>query len=228
MSDALALIADVADSRNIHDFPARRDRLLDEVSARHRELGWSGVAYAVTAWDEFQGLIDEPDRLPLVVWDFWRTFQPWSLRLGFGIGAVERDGRVADGLPLNRAVTGEAFFHARSALDRLSEPRHGLGRVRVRVAGDDASRVSACNGVLRLADALVGDITDRQWQVIGEYEQLGKQTDVARRLEVSESTVSRTLAVSRYWEIKASLSDLERTLARRLRDTRSVAGKGVR
>jgi hypothetical protein len=206
--DAVALIADVADSRRITDFPARRDRVLAALSDRHRAQGWIEFDYAVTAWDEFQGLVERPAALPGLVWDFWRVFQPWSLRLALGIGPVERVSGPEARLPLNEAVTGSAFYLAREALEALDGAGHGRSRVRVRVAATRPEPATGANAVLRLADALAQDITERQWQVIGHYEQSGKQTDVAAALGVSESTISRTLASARYWEIGASLEEL--------------------
>ncbi len=224
MPDRIALIADVADSRRIADFPERRDRLLAELSKRHRDSGWTRFDYAVTAWDEFQGLIDRPEALPHVIWEFWRAFQPWSLRLAAGIGAVERVAGADADVPLNQAVTGDAFYRAREAMDRLDAPRHGMSRVRLRVGAPDDKRAAACNGILRLVDALVQDITDRQWQVIERYERSGKQTEVAAELDVAESTVSRSLASARYWELQASLRDLGELLAGPLGHTVASSG----
>jgi len=213
MSDCAALIADVADSRQIDGFPERRDRLLSELSGKHRAAGWTRFDYAVTAWDEFQGLIEVPARLPRVAWDFWCAFRPWSLRLALGIGPVERISDAHASMPLNQAVTGRAFYRARAALEELDSPRHGMSRVRLRVGAPGDARAVACNAVLRLADALVQDITDRQWQVIEHYERSGKQTEVAAALDVAESTVSRSLASARYWELQASLSELDDLLS---------------
>lgn len=213
MSDRVALIADVADSRRIDGFPARRDRLLSDLSKRHRASGWTEFDYAVTAWDEFQGLVEQPAVVPRVAWDFWCAFRPWSLRLALGIGPVERVSGASGSTPLNKAVTGEAFYRARAALDELDSPRHGMSRVRLRVGAPGDARAAACNAVLRLADALVQDITDRQWQVIERYERSGKQKQVATELDVAESTVSRSLASARYWELQASLSELADLLA---------------
>lgn len=227
METRVAVIADVADSRRVGDFPGRRDRLLADLSRRHRLRGWIGLDYAVTAWDEFQGLWHEPSTLPAAVWDLWKAFQPMSLRLALGIGQIERVPGHGKQDALNKVVTGPAFYRAREALDALDSPRHGMSRVRVRVAAEDARIADGCNAVLRLADALTQDITERQWEVIGHYEQCGRQTEVAEALEVSESTVSRSLASARYREIHASLTELEQWLAAVIGDTEPGVDSGA-
>lgn len=213
MSEFVALIADVADSRQVEDFPRQRDRLLAKLSERHRGRGWSEYDYAVTAWDEFQGLLTTPRWLPGAVWELWRYFQPLSVRIGVGFGKVEFAPDATGRTPLNEAVTGQAFYHAREALDQLDAPVHGMSRVRIRVVAPDSVVAATCNAVLRLADALVQDITGRQWQVIEHYERAGKQAEVAAELGVSSSTVSRTLASARYRELRTSLSELGEVLA---------------
>lgn len=209
MITGVALLADVQESRAIEDFSRLRDRALADLSRRHRQQGWCEMDYAVTAWDEFQGLLIDPTALPAAVWDIWRTFEPARLRLAIGGGAVESV-RLSDEPPtVNTAFTGEAFYLARDALGKLATPRHGMSRVLVGVAWNDPVIQAACNSVLRLADALSQDITARQWEIIGLYEKLGKQTEVAAALDKSESTISRSLAASRYWEVMASLDELK-------------------
>lgn len=219
MRTRIALLADVQDSRGIENFAPLRDRALADLSRRHRERGWCEMDYAVTAWDEFQGLLSDPAALPHVLWDVWREFRPMRLRLAIGGGGVERMADAPADATVNTAFTGDAFYRAREALASLDAPRHGMSRVRIAAAWDDPLLEAACNSVLRLADALVGDITPRQWQVIDCYEKLGKQTEVAAALDKSESTISRSLASARYWELGASLNDLAQVIAARLAQT---------
>lgn len=206
MDTEIVLIGDVQGSRDAPDFPAHRDRALRELSRRHRHAGWTDVDYAVSTWDEFQGMLADPVALPRVLWDIYRAFQPLRVRLAVGGGAVER---LDDGGAINRSVTGEAFYLAREALEELSARRHGSGRVRLAVAWNDPAVAASLNAALRLVDVLSDEITATQWEVIGHYESLGHQGEVARVLDKSESTISRSLAAARYWEIQASLGDLE-------------------
>lgn len=206
MDTEVVLIGDVQGSRDAADFPAHRDRVLRELSRRHRHAGWTDGDYAVSTWDEFQGMLAEPAALPRVLWDIYQAFQPLRVRLAVGGGAVER---LDDGGAVNRSATGEAFYLAREALEELSARRHGSGRARVAVAWNDPVVAASLNAALRLVDVLSDDITATQWEVIGHYESLGHQGEVARVLDKSESTISRSLAAARYWEIQASLGDLE-------------------
>lgn len=210
MDTRIALIIDVADSRLVEDFPDQRDDLLESLSQRHRRNGWIDADYAVTAWDEFQALIIAPASLPWVIWDTLVAVYPVSIRMAIGGGRVER---LADqGRPINQSATGEAFYLARQAMDRLRKPRRGAQQVRMAVRWNEPLIEAAGNGILRLVDVLVGRITRTQWENIAMYEQTRKQADVAEALSKSESTVSRSLATAQYWEIRASLEDLESVL----------------
>ncbi len=211
MSASCAILVDVVESRRMKDFAEQRDRLVHSLSQRHRQRGWVKLDYAVTAWDEFQGLIERPEQLPWVLWDLWLQTHPIKLRIGLGGGGVERHDDGAR--PLNEAVTGEAFFLAREALERArGRSRNGaLSRVVLRWNHDVIE--SAGNGILRLIDALVDRLTETQCENIRGYEQLRKQAEVAEALAKSESTISRSLASAQYWRIRASLEDLERVLS---------------
>ncbi len=212
-----AIVVDVVESRRMKDFADQRDRLVETLSQRHRQRGWIQFDYAVTAWDEFQGLIERPDQLPWVLWDIWLQTYPIKLRIGLGGGNVERHGGGAR--TLNEAVTGEAFFLAREALDRATGRNRSSALSQVVLRWTHALIESAGNGILRLVDALVDRLTETQWDSIAGYEQFRKQADVAAALAKSESTISRSLASAQYWRIRASLQDLERVLVGLLQDS---------
>ncbi len=213
MNAQVAVIVDVADSRRVKDFPAQRDGLLDALSQRHRQNGWCDSDYAVTAWDEFQGLVVAPASLPWVVWDILLTVYPVSVRIAIGGGHVERHAK--GNKPINQSATGEAFYLAREAMESLRQS-HRAARMALR--WNEPLIEAAGSGILRLVDVLIARVTRKQWEVIAMYEQARKQADVALALGKSDSTVSRSLASAHYWEIQASLADLEAVLKCRLTD----------
>ncbi len=209
MSALVALIADVQHSRRLQKFPQRRDQALARLSASHRASGALDADYAVTAWDEFQGLLIAPAHLPRVLWDLYAEFQPMKLRLGIGAGLVER---LPGAGPINETATGPAFIHAREALQQVSTARRGVGVARLAVVWPDPGLQAALNASLRLLDLLIDQITPTQWNVIRSFEDLGRQDLVANTLKRNESTISRSLAAAHYWDIQASLADLESLL----------------
>lgn len=213
MNAHVAIIADVVNSREFADFAARRDRALQALQQQHGSQALTASDYAITAWDEFQVLLAGQAALPQVMWDLQREFYPLRLRLGIGCGEVQWARRQRDAV--NEAASGEAFFLAREALDAISDQARGGSRSEILVRWNEPDLQHAINACARLLDVLLAGITAAQWQVINAYEQLGRQDAVAAALEKTPSTISRTLRSANYWEIKASLDDLQQLLASR-------------
>jgi hypothetical protein len=211
MNATFVIIGDVQGSRSVSAFPRRRNRVLGQLSKQHHANGWIDADYAVTAWDEFQVLFIQPAILPWALWDIYRAFQPMTLRLGIGGGTVERTRGKG---PINETATGEAFILARTALEDAASTRRAAGQSRLGVACADPALTHALSASLRLVDVLVADITDTQWRVIASLERFGRQDRVAKALKRNVSTISRSLAAARYWDIRASLTDVAALLNR--------------
>lgn len=206
MNARIALSGDVINSRTVPEFAVLRDQALSQLSSKHREQGYISSDYAITAWDEFQVLLDVEEGLPQLVWDLHRSFQPLRLRLGVGRGGIIR---VDDTVKaVNEDVSGEAFYKAREALKSITDQRREGSRAGIKVLWDDVRMTRALNASFRLLDVLIGLISEKQWRVIIEFERLGRQDRVAELLGKQASTISRSLNSAHYWEIKASLSDL--------------------
>jgi hypothetical protein len=197
-------------SRDVARFKDVRDTKLGGLSKAHRAAGWMAAPYAVTAWDEFQGLTAAVGSAPLAVWSLITAFYPLHLRIGIGIGAVKTE--LANDAPLNQAATGEAFFRARAALDLV---RHGRDpRYDPSSQADTGERTVDLflNTTLHLLDALVARATPLQWEVILEYERVGRQDRVAAKLGKAESTVSRALKRAYYWQMIEAVTSMSEYL----------------
>jgi hypothetical protein len=198
-----AILCDVVGSRHQSDFGRVRDTTLEGLSVRHLAEGWIRFPYAVTAWDEFQVLTHEIRAVPKIIWSLITEFHPLHLRIGVGIGSVEVD--FDNDAPLNKAATGEAFFRARNALKSSKKGKDKKYEPSSQADTGNRSVDLFLNTTLHLLDTLVSRATPSQWEVILEYEKLGQQDRVAEKLGKADSTVSRSLRRSHYWQMMEAI-----------------------
>ena len=106
-----AITCDIVGSRKIDEFRRKRDQKLRGISRLHVQKKWILSDYAITAWDEFEGILSRPANLPAVLVDLRRHFHPFELWIGIGMGEVTEPHRK----PVNIFAGGEAFCsgHAR-------------------------------------------------------------------------------------------------------------------
>lgn len=201
MQQRAVITADVVGSRTIPEFPALRDSRLHVASDLHLARQMVLVPYTITTWDEFQTIAVSPAELPDIIFDLRRCFYPVQLRIGAGIGTIDEPARE----PINEFAGGDAFLLARDALDTVGER---LTRIRCQV--ELVQRVA--NLTYRLHDALLAEISPKQWEAIGAYIEGGSQEAAAVRLGVDKSTVSRTLARAHYWELVSAREELRYVL----------------
>jgi hypothetical protein len=203
-----ALLVDVVGSSDAPDFVRRRDRGLGRLSQRHREAGWIRAPYTVTAWDEFQTFLWEPGAVARVILELRQGLAPWPLRIGVGAGGIRgwRSRR-----PINEAVGGPAFERAREALEALEAGSGDKYPRLTRFRTGERSRDRLLDLVYGLHDTLVRDVTERQWETIGAALGDESQEEVARRLGVQPSTVSRNLQRGHYWQMRET-ADVVATL----------------
>jgi predicted DNA-binding protein (UPF0251 family) len=130
-----------------------------------------------TAGDEFQGVLDTPAALSLVVEPLLRE-QSWSI--GIGVGRVD--------LPLPdhaRAGAGPAYLNARTAVTAAkSAPWH------LRVVGDHPS-ARQLESALWLWAAALARRTARGWEVADLVDAGLSYEEAGRRLGISQSAVSQ-------------------------------------
>lgn len=163
------------------------------------------LAFERTVGDEVQGLLDSAAGTLAVA----RT----ALRLGswqIGIGV----GQVSTPLPVStREASGEAFLHARSAVERAR--KRGVG-MPVAVVGEREASADA-EAVLRLVGAIIQRRSRQGWEVIDALEHASgtypmTQQDVAVALGISAQAVSQRLRNASWHDERDALPVLERLL----------------
>jgi hypothetical protein len=202
------ITADVVRSRSFANFRQKRDGKLAPLSRKHTADGLIVSPYAVTVWDEFQGILTSPQLFPRVIFELRRSFFPMELRVAIGIGRVSEPRKA----PINQFAGGEAFERARAAMDRLKSNKGSKYRVLTAVESGDRILDVSVNTIYRLQDTLVGGVTPKQWTTINWVTRTGSQEGAAKKLGVNVSTVSRTLRRAHYWQIEEAVRATEEYL----------------
>lgn len=202
-----AITCDIVDSRQIEDFRRRRDQKLRSISRLHVEKKWILSEYAITAWDEFEGILSRPSDVPSVILDLRRHFQPFELWIGIGFGKVTEPHRK----PVNIFAGGEAFERARTATERLKARRSKTGVLTSFVTGNEMFDLIS-NTIYQLHDSLLQRISARQWQTINVLMETTGQDRAARKLGRDKSTVSRNLRRGFWWQIQETQAAMGRII----------------
>ena len=202
------ITADVIRSRSVSNFRAMRDAKLVPLSKTHVAGGLIVSPYAVTVWDEFQGILAAPHLFPRVILDMRRAFFPMELRIAVGLGSVSEPKKS----PVNQFAGGQAFERARAAMDRLKGNKPSKYRVFTIIESGDRALDLATNTIYRLQDTLVGETSRKQWETINWLLRTGSQELAARKLGVNVSTVSRTLRRAHHWQIEETRQATEEFL----------------
>jgi hypothetical protein len=98
-------------------------------------------------------------------------------------------------------------------MDALKSPRGDKYRRLSRFLTGDEQRDTLLDLIYGLHDSLVQQVTVRQWQTIGAALSLGSQEDVADKLGVQPSTVTRNLKRGHYWQMRETAALVSALLA---------------
>lgn len=175
----------------------------DEVPALLRLLGAAAsdslvLPYERTVGDEVQGLLRDPAAVVDTVLDL-AARGGWSI--GLGIGAVRHP------LPAGtREATGDAYVHARDAVDRAKV--RGL-TVPLAVTGAATGPAQRVEAMLRLTAAVVSRRTAAGREAVDTLCRVGgTQKDAAAELGISEQAMSQRLRAAMYDEVEAARPEL--------------------
>jgi hypothetical protein len=161
LANYAAITCDIVGSRQIEEFRRKRDQKLRRISKLHVERKWILSEYAITAWDEFEGILSRPTNVPAVIVDLRRYFHPFELWIGIGIGEVTGPHRK----PVNIYAGGEAFERARAAMNKLKVKRSKTGVLTSFVTGNEMLDLIGST-VYQLHDSLLQSISNKQLYIL--------------------------------------------------------------
>jgi len=200
------LLGEVADDPSIMDPTELLGRLGAAVSALNREHA-EAVAAPLTlsgSFPEFTGVLYTHSPVYQVARTVADACHPLAVRMALGRGEISSgldrtDPDAMDGPAYD--VTGELLYRARKE-ERL-----------LLVDTGDPRFDTLLNALMLLLQRHFEAWTSRQWEVVSLYRQLGRQSEVAERLNVSQQSVSSTLAGAGWKTVAEVEESLRRILA---------------
>jgi hypothetical protein len=200
------LIADVVGSTGTRNLRAALGERVEAAAREHRRKKWIELPYAITAGDEFQTILGRAALVPEVIFDLRVKLWPLRLRIGIGVGAVKE--KIER--PVNR-MGGEAFQRARRAIEAVKD-EHLRYEVLTEFRTGNESFDAAANLIYALQDTLLLEITRKQQDTVRTYCEEGGIGGTAKRLRLNESTVSRSLRRSYFWQMRDTVKGMEKLI----------------
>ena len=146
--------------------------------------------FVITLGDEFQGLLQNPEIIPHLIWTLDQIFTARELRLGFGFGSIYTSIKE---YAIN--VDGPALHSARSSLESAKRRRLKGGVF----TGFGPTFDPALNGLARVLHHQRDTWPARQRQVVKGLHEGRKGTEIAQELGITKQAVSRYASLAG-WE----------------------------
>lgn len=184
-----AVIGDIVQSRALKRRDVAQRAFLGAIEHLNEALEDDIAAKAIVLrGDDFQLLLQSPDRLPEVIW-IMSALRPVEVRFGVGIGELKT--------PLQEyaiGADGPAWHEARKAI----EAAHKLKSSPIVVRGLSERDEGPGNALLRSYYHLVAQMTAKQRELVELARTGAKQQYIAERLGISQPTVATGLQKAEY------------------------------
>lgn len=216
----IAIIGDIKNSKeleNRRDTQIKLNSVLNNINAKYKSV--ISAKFMITLGDEFQGLLCRGDGALDIIEEIQRAMYPVKIRFGIGVG------QITTGINAEMAIgaDGPGYYKAREAIEMLknSEYRNKTqaANIRIEVEDDENSIAVMLNTIFSLMAVIQDNWSRRQREIVWAYEQYGgSQLECAERLNISQSSVQRSLINSNYY----AYNDAKETLNTVLREIGEV------
>jgi len=189
MMQAVGIIADIVDSREMADRSAGQRAITDAFAEAETAVSPIRPAWA-TVGDEFQVIVATwQDSLRLTL--RMQALLPDGIQLRYGIGAGQintieqgESGPIQD---------GTAWLHARAAIDEVEERQQRRDDVMSGFCSDDVDLATAVRTQLMVRDHVLGRMKARERRLLSALLCGATQQEAARNERISQAAVSQTL-----------------------------------
>jgi len=169
--------------------------------------------FIVTLDNEFQGLLNNGTSIMRILLDFERLMFPIKVRFGVGIGEItpEVDRKMSQG------ADGPGYYLAQAALEHIindeKRKQTNPSDTRFEIEGDNQSSAILINTTLSLMTVIKESWTDRQREIIWDMLiHQDSQTDLAKRLNIKQPTVQKSLSKGKYYAYKDAFDTINEAL----------------
>lgn len=205
----VAVIGDMKDSRHLEnrkEVQVRLQGILDRLNEKYKDEIVS--RFLITLGDEFQGLLSNGKYILDMVNEIRMEMYPVRLRFGIGFGQITTDIRTEMAL----GADGPGYYRAREAVELLKErekkKRSVLAELCLKMDETHRDKEILLNTVFDLMYVVESGWTDRQREVIWDMLLHGDgQQNTACRLDITQSTVQKTLAAGSYYTYESALKN---------------------
>lgn len=211
------LIGDIAHSRSFIDQPALFDRMQGHFAwVNHHVNAEQAIELAFGQGDEFQaayGSIESAVKASILLRLRFKldTLKPkaqdMDVRIGLGYGHIT----VYNAAIAPNGQSGDAWWNAREAIEEAEarQGRHGMPRsINTRFKGPTIQSEAFINGMLLAIDQVLYRMNRRGIHITLGLLQGTQQTTIAKELNTSQSTISRSAREQGANTIKALLDEL--------------------
>lgn len=210
----VAVIGDMKDSRHLEnrkEVQVRLQGILDRLNEKYKDEIVS--RFLITLGDEFQGLLSSGKYILDMVNEIRMAMHPVRLRFGIGFGQITTDIRTEMAL----GADGPGYYRAREAVELLKERekknRSVLSELCLKMDETHRDKEILLNTVFDLMYVVESGWTDRQREVIWDMLLHGDgQQNTASRLDITQSTVQKTLAAGSYYTYESALKNASEIL----------------
>lgn len=211
----IAIIGDIRESKKIDQRSQVQNKLrlvLEEVNEKYD----SEIAskFTITLGDEFQGLLSKGAKTMDIITEIEMKMHPVKIRFGVGLGAIT----TALNKEISIGADGPAYYLARDAVEFIKanekKKQTNTPDVRFQAEGDNQVIIMMINTVLSLLTVIKDTWSDRQREIIWDMAcHRDSQVDVAKRFNIKQPAVQKSLSKGKYYAYKDAMDTLGRTLA---------------
>lgn len=193
-----AVIGDIIDSKKINNrYQVQKtlETCLNDLNNEYQAVLVS--KFSITLGDEFQGLLSLEAPLFQIIDRINLAMQPYQVRFGIGVGKILTDINPE----LSIGADGPAYWHARKAINYIHQ-KNDYGNTQIAVYSDNEEKISIINTLIASSEAIKSDWRASQEVVLKEllsmgiYDEHFDQKQLAKRLELSTSALSKRLKSS--------------------------------